>query len=839
MKTIFHTLSYSHCDNILESHRSIYTRFFQQSVFRTILYHLLVILLVVLSFQPIKAQVSASRLENINQGWNYLENESRDLTQIQSQNVWELIDLPHTWNSEDVTDLVPGYRRSASWYSKELSLSPDPKSRYFLYYECANAVADIYVNGQLASTHIGGYVGFDVEITKYIKKGQNVIHVRVDNSYNPEIIPSQRSDFFLYGGLTRDVWLKTVPETFLSDVNITTPNVSAKSADTHLMLKMDGNKDLHKLTARIRVFDPSGEMVLEKRSSQKAVENELVVDYQLNQPKLWSTSNPQLYKLEVALMEGTKELDVRAETYGYRWFEFKDHGPFYLNGERLLLRGTHRHEEIAGYGAAMPNELHRKDMEDIKEMGANFVRLGHYPQDPEVYKACDELGILIWDELPWCRGGVGNEAWKANTKSFLAQLIDQNINHPSVIIWSLGNEIYWLPEFEDGDNPDKINAFLGELNGLAHKMDPYRSTAVRKYYQGADIVDVFSPSIWSGWYSGTYKNYQSVVDRSIKEYTHFLHMEYGGSSHVGRHSENPVTGDGLVNPNDWEEPINQVEVMNIAQNGDWSENYIVDLFDWHLQVSETHPNLTGNAQWAFRDFGTPLRPDNDIPYMNQKGLTDRSGKPKDAYYVYKSYWSDKPTVYIESHTWNERSGPEKLAREISVYSNADSVVFFHNGKNLGFRKRDMQAFPACGLNWTVNFIEGQNDFRAEGYFQGKMLQKDSHSVSYFFEKSGTPEEIVLTYENSENGNYLVVATVRDVNGRRCLDYEERVYFQCLSGGKLNDNQGTPEGSSSIKMANGRAAIEVIPNSKSSLIKMTLLNQDFKGSFLDIPIVQTP
>ena len=336
-----------------------------------------------------------------------------------------------------------------------------------------------------------------------------------------------------------------------------------------------------------------------------ATDSELEISFnELKDIKLWHTDHPNLYTLKVQLLENDKVIDEVSERVGFRWFEFKDYGAFYLNGKRLLLRGTHRHEEHAGVGAAMTNEMHRADMELIKEMGTNFVRLAHYPQDPEVYKACDELGLLVWDELPWCRGGLGNDTWKTNTKGMLKEIIEQNYNHPSIIFWSLGNEIYWLPDFEGGDNRENINVYLKELNDYAHQLDPTRKTAIRKYYEGADIVDVFSPSIWSGWYSGSYKSYQKAIDQYKEEYKHFIHTEYGGSSHVGRHTENPITGEGKIKADGWEEAIVQTNVANIAQIGDWSENYIVDLFDWHLRISENDSTFIGNAQWAFKDFGT-------------------------------------------------------------------------------------------------------------------------------------------------------------------------------------------------------------------------------------------
>jgi beta-galactosidase len=511
--------------------------------------------------------------------------------------------------------------------------------------------------------------------------------------------------------------------------------------------------------------------------------NDAEINYEnIHNPQLWDTKTPNLYTVKLHLILDKKIIDTIVEKVGFRWFEFKDNGPFYLNGKRLLLRGTHRHEEQAGVGPAMSNEQHRKDMESIKEMGANFVRLAHYPQDPEIYKACDELGILVWDELPWCRGGVGNETWKISTKNQLKEMILQNYNHPSIIIWSLGNEMYWLPDFEDGDNPEKMNAFLTELNDLSHKLDPSRKTAIRKYYEGAHIVDVFSPSIWSGWYSGSYKSYQKAIDTYKNEYKHFIHAEYGGSSHVGRHSENPITGEGLIQSDGWEEEIVQTKVANIAQIGDWSENYIVDLFDWHLRISELDPTFVGNIQRAFKDFATPLRPENDIPYMNQKGVADRNGNPKDAYYVFKSYWSDQPFVYIESHTWTERQGPKNTPKTISVYSNCEKVSLYHNGMFLGEKQKDISKFPASGLIWDVNFTSGKNELVAVGIRKNREKVTDTLFVNYRYTKNDVAAKLNLSFKKLENGNYLVTATAVDSNGLQCLDYEKKVYFQCLEGG---------------------------------------------------------
>ena len=545
---------------------------------------------------------------NINKNCHYLENDTKQNSEALKDNNWIPINLPHSWNSIDATDVKPGYRRSGSWYKKTLIVDKIQSDKiYDLYFEGVNITSEVYINSTKVGGHIAGYIGFTIDISKNLKSGANEIVVRADKSYNPEIIPSQKSDFFIFGGITRDVWLNTLPFQHLYNLKITIPNVSHENAD--LLATFGINNSNNNSTIKARLINQDGKEI--QSQIFYVSDSELEINFnQIKNLKLWDADNPNLNTLNIQLLENDKVIDEISENVGFRWFEFKDHGAFYINGKRLLLRGAHRHEEHAGFGAAMSNEQHSANITFIKDMGVNFVRLAHYPQDPEVYKACDELRLLVWDELPWCRGGLGNTIWKINTINMLEEIINQNYNHPSIILWSLGNEIYWLPDFKNGDDTDKINTYLNEF---AHKLDPTRKTAIRKYYEGADIVDVFSPSIWSSWYSGSYKNYKKAIDLYQKKYLHFIHAEYGGSSHVGRHTENSITGQGKIQTDGWEEANVQTDVANIAQTGDWSENYIVDLFDWHLHISENDTTFTGNAKWAFKDFGIPLRPENAIP----------------------------------------------------------------------------------------------------------------------------------------------------------------------------------------------------------------------------------
>ena len=775
-------------------------------------------------------------LVSLNAEWQYLESNADDPGAALQQDGWRDIELPHTWNATDTVDAVPGYRRDASWYQRVLPPAAD--QRQVLYFEGANMETDVYVNGQLAGRHVGGYVGFDVEITDYLESDDdNLLMVRVSNAYNPNLIPSQKSDFFIHGGITRDVWLKKLPDDYIQRVRIDTPEVNHDRAATIVTVVVDSvAADNAAVRVRASLLSPEGDVLGSKEAEVPEVSGARKVELQfesLDHPQLWSPDSPSLYQVVAELLAQDDAVKHRvSEPFGYRWFEMRPQQGFFLNGERLLIRGTHRHEEHAGLGAALSDEQHRKDMQMIKDLGANFVRLGHYPQDPEVYRAADELGLIVWDELPWCRGGKGGAEWEQNTEALWRAQIAQNRNHPSIVFWSLGNEIYWEEDFPGGGATEVINPYLEKLNKLTKELDPSRLTTIRKYYSGAHIVDAFSPSIWAGWYGGSYGQYEQALKDSMLKYPALLHMEYGGSSHVGRHSEFPIDKDGIPGGQvTVAEAMNQVVVKSVARDSDWNENYIVDLFDWHLRVSENLPGFAGNAQWAFKDFGTPLRPENPIPYVNQKGLVDREGKPKDAYYVFASYWSKNPFCYIESKTWTHRNGPQE-GRDVSVYCNTEKAELYLDGKSLGRKTKDQQSFPAGGLVWAVPFANGPNELSVEGFIDGEHVASDNLQVTYVVGGQGKFQDLVFTQEDLSDSRVLIMAEAVDADGHRVLDFSERVYFSTLGGdGRLLENFGTPTKSSIIEMANGYAAIEFERGEQATTVELKA--QNIKSRFIEI------
>ena len=771
--------------------------------------------------------------------WGYLEHRAETPKKLPKSAAWSSVSVPHTWNAKDTMDSVPGYRRDVSWYKKVLVPKKNRSGlRYIMHFEAANMESDVFVNGKRAGGYVGGYMEFEIDITKHLKFGKaNTVLVRVTNEFNRHLIPSQKSDFFIHGGLIRDVWLKVRPQTYVARMHVATPKVSASRAETELRISGYAHgKKSETVTLQAKLLDPNGKTLEMKTASLETDKGEFETRIQfadVQNPILWSIETPNLHKAIVSVLDSKgKTLQTLTEVYGYRWFEMRPQKGFFVNGEQTLIRGTHLHEDHAGIGGALSDEQRFKDMKMIKEMGANFVRLAHYPQDPMIYKAANELGLVIWDELPWCRGGKGGTEWESNTERLLLDMIDQNYNHPSIAFWSLGNEIYWDPDFEGGGDIDKLNPYLSKLNDIAHTKDPTRITTIRKYYDGADLVDSFSPSIWAGWYGGAYEDYAKNLKKAHKKYPNFLHMEYGGSSHVGRHTETPISQSGIANgQKSASEAASQVGVRSVALASNWDENYMVDLFDWHLRVSETFPDFAGNAQWAFKDFGTPLRPENPIPFMNQKGLVTRDGTPKDVYYVFKSYWSDDPFCWIESHTWTHRQGP-KEGRDVTVYCNTEEATLYLDGKSLGKKTKDFNVFPAGGLVWKVPFNNGSNTLKVEGFSDGKKVAEDKLSVHYLIGKHGKLNKILLSAKRLDNGNLLIEAEGVDKKGNRVLDYEEVVYFERMGPGEFVKHMGTPHGSDTIDMASGYAAIEFIPEgNKPTAIEIR--GQNYKGTFLEL------
>ncbi|AEU35467.1 glycoside hydrolase family 2 protein [Granulicella mallensis] len=750
--------------------------------------------------------------------------------------VWEKISLPHCFNHYDACDPDTPYYRGHGWYRTHIpATNPLKNGRTLLHFEGAGQTSQVYIGTKLIGTHVGGYDEFVYDITDAlatatpvpgaaVTKGKEngiALAVLCDNSQDLERSPSDLSDFSLYGGLYRHVHLVYAPAVSFESLHITptvalgAPTKVALQGRLHNPTKLSGN-----VTLAIRVNDADGKTVHQATKTLATWNDETeIASFEITAPKLWSPKTPHLYTCSVKLSSEHGDSEM-TERFGLKHTEWVDHGPFKLNGERLLLRGTQRHMDHAGYAAAQPDDLVRKEMELVKKMGANFIRLGHYQQTSQVLDLCDELGILVWEEAPWCRAGIGDEQWKQQTRTMLAHLIDQHYNHPSILMWGLGNEDDWPNEYPTLDQ-QAIRSFMQEMNELAHSLDSTRVTSFRRCDFARDIPDVYSPSIWAGWYRGVYTEYQQSLETERERVKHFIHIEWGADSHARRHSENPdaslariATGTGTD-----ERGLDYLPTggaPRISKDGDWSESYACNLFDWHLKVQETLPWFTGSAQWIFKDFTTPLRAENPVPRINQKGLLERDMTLKEGYFVFQSYWSEEPMVHLYGHSWPVRWGAEDEQRMVKVYSNCPSAELFVNGKSVGTKQRDSQNFPAAGLRWMANFVPGKNHLRVIAKKNGITLT-DEIEFEYQTAKWGKPAKLVLRELAREGDKATVEATLIDANGVLCLDSHAIVHYTLAGSGKLIDNLGTSTGSRVVQMYNGRSQISLQRNNGANTV----------------------
>jgi beta-galactosidase len=782
--------------------------------------------------------VPAQQKTRLNESWEFLKQDLGGIWEAvrpvgngapESVPLWQKVSLPHCVNARDAVDPDVNYYQGPAWYRTQLDIqNPYANGRTLLHFEGSGQKTDVYVYTTKAGSHVGGYDEWTVDITDAAEafkkteafqkqfKGKVPVSIRTDNSRDLELIPSNLSDFNLYGGIYRYLNLVYTPALSIDKLfAFAEVGKDGKQGKLTVRTRFHNPSNAQDATVSIKLIDPTGKIVHQSEKKLPATGGDAeVAAFNIDKPQLWSTDKPVLYTVEVTTGNYTQR-----EKIGFRHFEFVKKGPFLLNGKRLLLRGTHRHEDHAGVAAAMTEDMMRREMIMMKEMGVNFIRLGHYQQSRIILNLCDSLGIVVWEEIPWCRGGLGGEVYKERARAMLKNMIEQHYNHPSVIIWGLGNENDWPGDFPEFDK-EKIRAFMKELNDLSHKLDPSRKTAIRRCDFCKDIVDVYSPSIWAGWYRGIYTEYKQVSEAEMQKVDHFLHVEWGGDSHAGRYSEAPDKALQQIKPGSGaDERAGDASLFGgaarVSKDGDWSESYICNLIDWHLKEQETMPWLTGTAQWPFKDFSTPVRPDNPVPYMNQKGVVERDLTKKEAYFVFQSYWTAEPMVHIHGRSFRVRWGDEGEEKMIKVYSNCDEVELFVDGKSLGVKKRNSQDFPAAGLRWNVKLAQGNHEVKAIGK-KGKTQVRDEISFQYQTEKWGKPAKLVIEKLGAFQDTAAIQVKLLDDKNVQVLDSRDWVRFALVGDGELIDNLGTSSGSRYVQMYNGRAIIRVKLNKGKSV-----------------------
>lgn len=734
---------------------------------------------------------------------------------------WAPIALPHCFNAMDACDPDKPYFRGPGWYRTRLPIrNPYPDGRSILHFQGAGQTTTLWIGSVLVGQHVGGYDEFAFDITDAVAQLPPAVQevgvpavVLCDNAPDRDRIPSELSDFCLYGGLYRHVNLVYLPAVSLDAIHILPEVDPSGPAQVSVSVRLYNPGEFNgpcKVT--LEVTSPSGNSIHSSARSLVAwKEFASLAQFPVPAPELWSPSSPSLYRCRVTLSTPAGEMHIE-QRFGIRHIEFVEHGPFKLNGQRLLLRGTHRHQDHAGVAAGMTDGQTREELCMIRDMGANFIRLAHYQQDRLVLDLCDELGLIVWEELAWCRAGVGTQVFQQNVAAMLTHMIEQHYNHPSIVFWGLGNEDDWPGEYPGMDKA-AIREFMTRMRDLAHRLDGSRLTSVRRCDFARDIPDVYSPSIWAGWYRGSYREYEQVLAEERNRVARFIHMEWGADSHAGRHTEDPdevlchtPTGEGAD-----ERDLAYLKTggdPRVSSDGDWSETYACHLIDWHLKTQESLDWLSGSAQWIFKDFASPLRGDNGIPYINQKGVVERDLRKKESYYVVQSYWSTAPMAHIYGHSWPVRWGKPGQLRLVHVYSNCDRAELFLNGVSQGIKKRDSQDFPAAGLRWNVVFAPGPNHLRVEAH-KGAVTVTDEIGLTYQVEPWGKPATLRLSEKLRDGGQITVEATLLDAKGALCLDARDCIRFSLAGPGRLIDNLGTTRASSELQLANGRAEISLV------------------------------
>ncbi len=643
------------------------------------------------------------RIVNINKGWTFTKETVENFAKIP---LGESVDLPHSWNAIDGQDGGNDYYRGTCYYGKTVSLSSLPEdSVYYLEIRGANSSSEVYVNGQKLAVHHGGYSTYRVNITDSLTKAEdNVILISVDNTANETVYP-QMADFTFYGGLYRDVNIVCVNKNhfdldYFGGEGVTvTPSVSGSDADVEVNVWHNAEGASVKYT----VLDAEGkEVVSDENTYNKA-------NLKIEGVHLWDgRRDPYLYTLKAELVKDGAVQDTVSTRFGCRTFEIDPNRGFILNGREYPLRGVSRHQDRWGIGNALLPEHHREDMDLICVVGATTIRLAHYQHDRYFYDLCDERGMVIWAEIPYISRHM--PGGRENTISQMKELITQNYNHPSIVVWGLSNEISIAGSDDDLLENHRI------LNDLCHEMDKTRLTTIAAvsmckmddpYLQ---IPDVVSYNHYFGWYGG-----ETSMNGPWFDKFHGMHPEIPiGCSEYGCEALNWHTSD--------------------PRQGDYTEEYQAYYHEELIKQLFSRKYLWATHVWNMFDFGADARAEGGENGQNHKGLVtfDRKYK-KDAFYAYKAWLrspEDEPFVHLCGKRYIDRV---EDVTKITVYSNLPEVELFVNGESVGKKEAANHFFYFEVKN------EGESTIVAKAgdlCDEGKIRKVDEMNMDYVLVEKG-------------------------------------------------------------------------------------------------------
>ena len=561
------------------------------------------------------------------------------------------VDVPHTWNNIDGQDGGNDYYRGTCVYEKTFNTPEHSENeRVYIEFNGVNASAKVILNGAEIVTHDGGYSIFRADITDHLKE-ENHLVVEVDNSVNDRVYP-QKADFTFYGGIYRDVKLLVVNK-YHFDLDFyggrglaVRPEIAGE--DAAIWVRTWHNSEDGRVDITLR--DADGNVVGKGDDNDETI----VID----KVHLWcGVEDPYLYTCEAVLYVNDAPVDKVSCQFGCRSFRIDSEHGFFLNGKSYPLRGVCRHQDWKGIGNAITKEHHDTDMEIIREVGANTIRLAHYQHDQYFYDLCDKYGMIVWAEIPYISEHMPNG--RENTISQMKELLVQCYNHPSICVWGISNEI----TISTKDRADMIENHK-ILNDLIHEMDPSRPTTLACYAMCAPfdlvghITDVVSWNLYLGWYTPFMWLNNLWVDYFHHRYPNRClgYSEYGCECMPNLHSSFPF-------------------------RGDQTEEYQCKYNEFMINFFEKRPFMWGTHLWNMFDFAADARNQGGEPGMNHKGLVtfDRKTK-KDSFYLYKAWWSKEPFVYICGRRYVDRN---ERYTNVKVYSNCPEITLYANGEPVG------------------------------------------------------------------------------------------------------------------------------------------------------------
>jgi len=658
------------------------------------------------------AQAQQRVVYTINDGWKFTKGSpfEAQLTGCEDSS-WETVNIPHTWNDKDADDETPGFYRGPVWYRKQLFIDKSQEGRRaVIYFEGANQEVRFYLNGQFVGEHKGGYTRFCFDITPHLRYGQeNLFAIYVNNVYNPNI-PPLSADFTFFGGIYRDVYLQFMNPVHIatndyasSGVYIRTPEVnnSAASVEITTLLTNDMSQPTEIRVENI-ICDADGKEVKKTQAEVKLAAGETKTDIskkiKIDSPRLWDIDDPYRYMVYTRILDKRKGtlLDEVVNPLGLRWFKFDSEKGFFLNGKGRKLIGTARHQDYFQKGNALRDELHVQDVLLLKEMGGNYLRVSHYPQDPVIMEMCDKLGIVTSVEIPVVNAVTETEEFLHNSVEMAKEMVRQDFNRPSVMIWGYMNEIFLRRPYTEGKQLEDYYRFTEKvaraLEATIREEDPSRYTMMAyhnmpQYYEDAHLTEIPMIQGWNlyqGWYEPDINEFQRLLDRAHKAYKGKVLMitEYGPGVDPRVHSYQP-------------------------ERFDFSQEYGLVYHKHYLNEMMKRPFIAGSSLWNLNDFYSESRVD-AVPHVNNKGVVGLNREKKDVYWFYKTALSRRPILVIGNREWKSRGGVVNTAQKeciqsVPVFSNAEEVELFVNNKSLGKKKiEDNYAL------FDVPFVGGEN-----------------------------------------------------------------------------------------------------------------------------------